>query len=199
MMQAAVPATAMALRARAAYFTSWFAALLFALVLGVLAASPAQAAPLQLTRDADVVQAWPAVTVLHDADSRLNAAGALAAATRFARPTTAYASLGMQAGTTWVRIPIAVAGDATNGWVMQIDYALLDEVDVYIDFPDGLRNIASVGRMQHQVGEALKGRVPGVLLRLEPGASYTVLLRVKSVGPKILPISFMQPNAVLPA
>jgi len=163
-----------------------------------LAALPSTAGPLQLARDAQLIEAWPAVTVLQDSDNRLDAAAALAAADRFERPRTAYATLGMLPGTTWLRIPVAVPKDATNGWVLQVDYALLDELDVYLDRPDGLHKIASLGRMQQASGESLAGRVPGALLRLTPGTEYTVLLRVRSVGPKILPIVFMQPHAVLP-
>ncbi|MGI4718028.1 MAG: response regulator [Janthinobacterium lividum] len=152
----------------------------------------------QLTRGADAVEAWPGVTILHDPDGRLDAAAALAQAARFARPTTAYATLGMQPGTTWVRIPVAVAPDAPGAWVMQIDFALLDEVDVHLDSQAGLRQVASLGRMQRPAGDNLGGRVPGTVLRLAPGQEYTVLLRVRSVGPKILPISFLQAHAVLP-
>jgi len=172
---------------------AWLA--LACLMLWALA--PAHAAPLQLARDAQIVEAWPAVTVLHDPGSRLDAAGALAAGNRFVRPDSAYASLGMLPGTTWLRIPVFVPQDATNGWVMQVDYALLDELDVFIEGPGGLRKIASLGRMQQASGDNLKGRVPATLLRLTPGTGYTLLLRVTSVGPKILPISFMEPNAVL--
>jgi len=175
------------------------AALLVLSLLGLLHTAPAMAQTLQLTRDANVVDAWPAVTTLTDPTNALDAPAALAAGAHFTRPATADASLGMLPGTTWVRIPIAVAPDATNGWVMQIDFALLDEVDVWVRFPNGLRQIASVGRMQQQSGDALKGRVPAAVLRLTPGTDYTVLLRVKTVGPKILPISFRQPDAVLSA
>ncbi len=175
-----------------------FVRLAMALILLVLCALPAQAAPLLLARDAQVIEAWPAVTVLHDADNRLDAATALAAPERFEQPRTAYASLGMLPGTTWLRIPVTVPKDATNGWVLQVDYALLDELDVYLARPEGLEKIASLGRMQAPSGESLAGRVPGALLRLIPGSDYTVLLRVRSVGPKILPITFMQPHAVLP-
>jgi len=171
-------------------------ALLFTLL--VLCVRPAPAAPLQLARDAQVIEAWAAVTVLHDPDSRLDAAAALAAPQRFERPRTARASLGMLPGTTWLRIPVTVPQDATNGWVLQVDYALLDELDVYLARPEGLEKVASLGRMQAPSGESLAGRVPGALLRLTPGNDYTVLLRVRSVGPKILPITFMQPHAVLP-
>jgi len=178
---------------------------LFALFLRVLATfavlfacASVQAAPLQLTRGAETVDAWPGVTILRDADSRLDASTVMARGAEFRVPATAYATLGMQPGTTWVRIPIAVAADAPGGWVMQIDFALLDEVDVHLASNAGLRHVASLGRMQQPSGDNLRGRVPGTVLRLAPGQQYTVLLRVRSVGPKILPIEFMQPHTVLP-
>jgi len=164
----------------------------------LLTAWSAQAAPLALTRAADKVEAWPALTILRDTDNRLDAAAALAAADRFAPPATARASLGLQPGATWVRIPLAVAPDATTGWIMQIDYALLDEVDIWLARPEGLQKVASVGRMQTMSGDILRGRVPGVVLRLVPGERCTVLARISAVGPKILPVTFMQPGAALP-
>ncbi len=172
-------------------------AILLLLALLALGALPARAAGLALTRDAERVEAWPAVTILRDPAGSLDAAGALARAREFERPQTAYATLGMQPGTTWVRIPVSVAADATNGWVMQVDFALLDEVDVHVDGPGGMRQVASMGRMQEPLGDSLKGRVPAAVLRLAPGSDYTVLLRVASKGPKILPVTFMQPQAVL--
>jgi len=171
---------------------------LLSLCAVLFAFTVAHAAPLQLTRGAETVDAWPGVTILRDPDSRLGAAQVAARAAEFRAPATAYATLGMQPGTTWVRIPIVVAADAPGGWVMQIDFALLDEVDVHLASDAGLRHVASLGRMQQPSGDNLRGRVPGTVLRLAPGQQYTVLLRVYSVGPKILPISFMQPHAVLP-
>ncbi|VXB79912.1 Multi-sensor hybrid histidine kinase [Massilia sp. 9I] len=162
-----------------------------------MALLPAQAAGLQLTRGGERVEAWPAVSILRDPGGKLDAAGALARSAQFVRPDTAYATLGMQPGTTWVRIPLSVAADAPGGWVMQIDFALLDEVDVHLENAAGLRQVASLGRMQTPAGDSLKGRVPAAVLRLAPGQDYTVLLRVASVGPKILPISFSQPHSIL--
>jgi two-component system sensor histidine kinase/response regulator len=178
---------------------AWRAALFILLVLLGLAAVPSRAATdgLQLTRDGARIDAWPAVTILRDPGNRLDAAGALARRAEFVRPGTAYATLGMQPGTTWVRIPVSLAPDATNGWILQVDFALLDEVDIHLASSEGLRQVASLGRMQQPAGENLQGRVPAAVLRLQPGQDYTVLLRVNSVGPKILPISFMQPQAVL--
>jgi two-component system, sensor histidine kinase and response regulator len=179
---------------QAAYRTIIF---LLAIFFSALAALPANAATVLLTRDLDRVEAWPALTILRDPGGKLSAAGALARSKEFEAPRTAYGTLGMQTGSTWVRIPVSVAPDAVDGWVMQVDFALLDEVDVHLAGPQGLRRVASMGRMQQAAGDSLKGRVPSAVLRLAPGNDYTVLLRVASQGPKILPISFMRPHALL--
>ena len=170
---------------------------LLALLFSTLAALPANAATVLLTRDLARAEAWPALTILRDPDGKLSAGDALARAKEFEAPRTAYGTLGMQAGATWVRIPVRVAPDAGDRWVMQVDFALLDEVDVHLAGPQGLRHVASMGRMQQAAGDSLKGRVPSAVLRLAPGNEYTVLLRIASQGPKILPISFMQPHAML--
>ena len=180
---------------------SWWAhlpaLLLFALLCAVCAGSSARE-PLVLGKDVQHVDAWRFITILRDPERKLDAQAALAQQARFARPDTATATLGMQPGTTWVRVPVSVPLDAPNAWVMQVDFALLDELDVHIAYPDGLKQVATAGRMQAQTGDALKGRVPTVVLRMPPGADYTVLLRVSAVGPKILPLSFMQVHQVLP-
>ncbi|BDT59375.1 hypothetical protein MasN3_28690 [Massilia varians] len=170
---------------------------LLALCLSLLATLPAHAATVVLTRDLERADAWPALSILRDPDGSLDAAGALAREREFAAPGTAYGTLGMQPGTTWVRIPVSVAPDAAEGWIMQIDFALLDEVDVHLAGPRGLRRVASMGRMQVPAGDSLKARAPSAVLRFAQGGEYTVLLRVASQGPKILPISFLRPHALL--
>ncbi|WP_312518945.1 response regulator [Massilia sp.] len=178
--------------------SSLLSTLLLFMLLAALPHLAAAQTPLVLGPDVRQVDAWPAITILRDPERSFQAQEALAAKERFVRPDTSYATLGMQPGTTWVRIPVSVPADAPNAWVMQVDFALLDQLDVHVAAPDGLRQVASAGRMQVQSGDALRGRVPTVVLRLTPGADYTVLLRVAAVGPKILPLSFMQVNEVLP-
>ena len=129
-------------------------------MLAALAALPAAASTVMLTRDAERAEAWPAVSILRDPDGKLDAAGALARSKEFEAPRTAYATLGMQPGTTWVRIPISVAPDATNGWVLQVEFALLDEVDVHLAGPQGLRLVASMGRMQRAPDRHLVSQGP---------------------------------------
>jgi len=171
------------------------AALLRLILILALAPLTAVAGPLELGPDLRRAEAWPAVTILADPDASMEAAAASAAAARFARPQTAYATLGMQPGATWVRIPVRVPAGAPENWVMQVDFGLLDELDVYVESGGAVRKVGSAGRAQVQDGWALKGRVPAVVMRLAAGAEHTVLLRVKTHGPSILPIAFLQPDA----
>ncbi|MBQ5950296.1 hybrid sensor histidine kinase/response regulator [Massilia sp. ST3] len=169
------------------------------LVLACALVPPAMAAPLELAAGVKRAEAWPAVTVLADPGLRLDAGAALAAGARFATPKTAYATLGMQAGATWVRIPVVVPAGAPENWVMQVDFGLIDKLDVYVESAGALRKVGSAGRADVQNVWALKGRVPSVVMRLAAGAGHTVLLRVETHGPTILPIEFFQPDAFHPA
>ncbi|WP_020653379.1 hybrid sensor histidine kinase/response regulator [Massilia niastensis] len=158
----------------------------------------ALAAPVQLGGGVRQAEAWPALTVLKDPQERLDARAALAAGERFVRPGTAYATLGMQPGATWVKIPVAVPQGAPEAWVLQVDFGLLDHLDVYAVSGGVLRMVGSAGRADRQGDWALKGRVPAVVVRLAAGAEHTVLLRVRTQGPTILPIRFYQPDEFHP-
>ena len=160
---------------------------------------PVQASSLKLGPDIKRAEAWPAATVLADPGASLDAASALAAGLRFERPQTAYATLGLQRGASWVRIPVSVPTGSPENWVMQVDFGLLDKLDVYVESAGVLRKVGSAGRADVQNVWALKGRVPSVVMRLAAGAEHTVLLRVETHGPSILPIAFFQPDAFHPA
>ncbi len=165
--------------------------LFFALAL---CAPGARAEQLALERAMPQVEAWPGATILRDRDGTLDAAGALAASSRFAPSDLAYATLGVEQVPIWVKVPFRVAPDAPRDWIVQFDFALLDYLDVYLVQDDQPRQLASVGRRQQQHG-GLDGRVPAVALALEPGREYTLLVRVAARGPKVMPMSFMQPAA----
>jgi len=159
-----------------------------------LATLGAQAAPLELGRGDAQVDAWPGATILRDLGASLDAPGAMAAAARFVPSELAHATLGMQQVPTWVRVPFRVAPDAPRDWVLQFDFALLDYLDVYLVQDGDMRQLASAGRLQQGHGD-LAGRVPAVPLALDPGVEYTLLVRVAARGPKVMPMSFMQPQA----
>ncbi|OON62878.1 hypothetical protein B0920_05450 [Massilia sp. KIM] len=172
---------------------AWLALALLLLALAL----PAGAASLRLERDAHAVDAWPAVTLYHDTEGRLDAAGALALARagRFAVPDKARATLGVRQEPHWLHIPFRLAADAPADWVAQLDFALVDQLDFYLAEGTGpARHLASAGRRQQHSGE-LDGRVPAVALHLQPGRDYTLLLRIQARGPKAAPLTLYQPAA----
>ncbi|QOY96681.1 response regulator [Massilia sp. UMI-21] len=174
------------------------ASALLAVLVTLLAPAfqPAHAAgpaPLELGRENHELDAWAALTVLVDEGAKLDARGALAAGDRYAPPTTTHGVLKLIQDPHWMRIPFRVAPDAPRDWVVQIDFGILDQVEFYLEDGGTLRKLASSGRRLREDG-ALKSRVPAVALNLEPGADYTLLVRVFAKGPRIAPVSFMQPD-----
>ncbi|MFC0252156.1 hybrid sensor histidine kinase/response regulator [Massilia consociata] len=169
---------------------------LLALLASAMVPSAARAAsaPLELERGARTIDAWPAVTLLVDEGARLDAQSVLAQSRRFFRPTLAAGVLGVDEDPTWMRIPFRVAPDAPGDWVVQIDFGILDYVEFYLEERGKVRKLAASGRRLDETG-ALKGRVPAVALTLQPGAEYTLLVRVQARGPRVAPVSFMQPDA----
>ncbi|MEX5746088.1 response regulator [Massilia sp. X63] len=174
--------------------------LLLLLLMLLAAARPVHAAgpaPLELGRETRQLDAWPALTVLVDQGSRLDARGALAAAGqagRYAAPGTAHGVLPLIQEPHWLRVPLRLAPDAPRDWVAQIDFGILDQVEFYLAEGGHVRKLASSGRRLPEDG-ALKGRVPAVALKLEPGREYTLLVRVFAKGPRIAPLGILQADS----
>jgi two-component system sensor histidine kinase/response regulator len=177
----------------------WAAAPLLALVaLCVLFAPPVYAAApapaLTLGAGVDKVEAWSWLSVLNDPEGKLDAAAALGAS-GYARPHSAHATLGVQRGVVWMRIPVVAPANAPDAWVLQADFALIDRMDAYVETGGKLRHVAVTGKNQPGAGTALGGPSPALVIRLAPGMAHTVLLRIDTEGPKIVPVTFWQPNA----
>ncbi len=171
-------------------------ALLALLVLIVpLAQAGTAPEPLRLGAGIDKLEAWPSLSVLNDPEGRLDAAAALAAAPGFTRPQSAHATLGVQRGVVWMRIPVVAPADAPDAWVLAADFGLIDRMDVFVESAGKLRHVAVTGKNQPGAGSALGGPSPALVVRFAPGMAHTVLLRVDTEGPKIVPVTFWQPNA----
>jgi two-component system, sensor histidine kinase and response regulator len=161
-----------------------------ALLAGPALAAPA---PLVLADSAGRLDAWPAVSVLPDPDGALTPEAALAAAARFKAPGLAYATLGVNQHVTWLRIPVTLPADSDGLWILSVDFALLNRIDVFVASGTRLTRSGLAGNMQLSVPSAGRVRTPAVVLRLAPGAN-TLLLRVETVGPMILPIRLSKPG-----
>lgn len=153
----------------------------------------AGAGPLMLDVQHSHVEAWPAVKVMSDAGANLTPEQALAAVQHYTTPKGAYATLGVQKDVVWLRIPVSLSADAQPEWILGIDYAVLNRVDVYVANASGITSHQIIGNLQ-PVREGLpRARIPAALLHLTPGADQIVLLRVQNIGAMILPITMSRP------
>ena len=162
--------------------------------LSLLFAQEAGAATaLQLRDDAPRVEAWPVVTVQFDASGERTVEQVLARP--FSVPVSAYATLGVQRDVVWLKIPVAVAAGSDGQWVLDIDYAVLNRIDVYVREGGTVARRAVLGGLVPATSSSLGARAPAVEMHLEGGHQYELLLRVENVGSKILPIRLSKPGA----
>jgi class 3 adenylate cyclase len=166
---------------------------------GLAFACAAAGALAQATLDAGTerIHLWPQVRVLSDAHGTLTAEEAYALRERFTAPRGAYASLGMGTDVLWLRIPVAVAEGGAGRWVLDIDYALLRRIDVYLADGGRVTPIATLGNSQPFASRPLKARSNAAPLDLAPGHTVDLLLRIDTPGARILPITLNRPAAFL--
>ena len=165
------------------------------LVLALLPAlAPAASGPLVLDDRLGRVDAWPAVTVLDDPGGKLRAEEALAPTAKFNVPASAYATLGVHKGVVWLRIPVALSAHSGGDWIIDIDYAVINRIDVFIATDGQLRRHAVLGNLQPVPENARGGRAPAALLQLKPGQQQMILLRIENAGSMILPIRLSKPG-----
>jgi diguanylate cyclase len=165
-------------------------------MLGVaclLSAAPAQAATstdaIALTDSTSAVELWPAVTVLNATDGISTPDQALAARDKFARPTTAHATLGMRESVKWLHVPVQVANNAANEWIFDINYALLRRADVYVLREGKTLQKVALGLAQPFASRPMQSRTMTTELHLAPGAAYELLIRVETPGAMLLPMT----------
>ena len=169
--------------------------LLLALVLARPSAFAAAALVLLPAPASDRVDAWPAVRILEERDKPLSVGQVMAMTSQFRLPDSSYSALGVSENAVWLRIPFIVSAADDGRWVLDIDYAVLNRVDVFVSGPGGVRRQALLGNLQGAGIGSLGGRTPATLLDLVPGTEYALLVRVQNHGPKILPIHFSRPAA----
>ncbi|MCG2583600.1 hybrid sensor histidine kinase/response regulator [Massilia sp. TS11] len=172
--------------------------LLSLLLLCCAMLAPAHAsAPLVLDDARAQIEAWPAVNVLSEDSSHYSIERVLAASAQFQPPAGAYATLGVARDTVWLRIPLTVAANSDGRWVLDIDYAVLNRIDVLLTREGKLVYSAVLGNLQPRHRDALDARAPALPLLLEPGANYVLLLRVENSGSMILPVRLSKPSGYL--
>ena len=157
------------------------------LLAAVFLGQPAHAQAL-LFEDVQRIDLWPHVRVLADPAPGIGLERAVTARDRFEAPHGAYASLGMQKDPVWLRIPVSVAAGGGGTWILDVEYALLQHIEVYTVAEGKATARAVLGQSQPFVSRPLRGRTHAVPLELPAGASE-ILLRIDTPGAKIVPLS----------
>lgn len=151
--------------------------------------APLAHAQATLTGQVDRIDLWPHVRVLSDPKRTVSLEEALASSERFAPPRGAYATLGMEREVVWLRISLAVSGGGEGLWILDIDYALLQRIDVYSVAAGKVMQHATLGNDQPFATRPLPARTHALPLQFAPGGSSELLLRLDTPGAKILPIT----------
>lgn len=135
--------------------------------------------------------------MLPEGGKNLGIRDAMGALGQFTKPDTAYGTLGLQKDAVWLHIPVSVSGDGDGLWVLDIDYPVLNRIDVYAVHGQNIVVQTRVGSLQPPEDPRARARSHAVSLDLQPGARYDLYLRVESKGSLILPMTLSKPYAFL--
>ena len=176
----------------------WLASLVTALsflVLQLVSSGPALAAtPIPLDDAQPLVQVWPAVTILGDAQKSLTINQILEDKPVFKKPETAYGTLGMRTDAVWLHIPVSVAAAGNGLWVLDIDYPPINRIDVHVVTGGQVVQHVTLGNLVARDKKPLDSRANSHGLSLKPGLSHDLYLRVENNGSMILPITLAKPG-----
>ncbi|WP_110959936.1 diguanylate cyclase [Acidovorax sp. ST3] len=154
----------------------------------------ARATALELRDDLLSIEAWPAVTVLPDPSGTLLVNDVLAELARFQTPPGTSGTLGVRAEPVWVRIPVTVPVASNGLWVLDIDYPVLQRIEVYLAADGHVTQQATLGSLQPYTQRPLRSRTHALPLTMLPGHAYDLLLRVETRGAMVLPITLNKPT-----
>ena len=175
---------------RFAIFLRCCAALLWA-----FAALPAVAASLLLDARTDRADAWPVVRLLADASGRATAQEMIARRDDFVAPSGPRANLGPRPEAVWLLVPLRTDAQAPRHWVLSVDYASIDRIDLYLPSNEGPGEAVRLGRELPFAQHPLPSAVHAAPIELEPGRAHELLLRVTTRSTMALPITVSAPHA----
>ena len=175
--------------------TACLACLAWLVVLTAGADARAAGNALVLRDDMPTIEAWSAVSILADPSRALSVQDMLARPADFVRPPGTDGTLGVQADPMWLRIPVSVATTSDGIWVLDIDYPVLNRVEIYLTANGQVLRQATLGSLQPFSQRPLLSRSHSLGMQLRPGQSYDLLLRIETRGAMVLPITMNKPTA----
>ena len=170
----------------------WRVAAVLALWLGC-ASVQAQPAPLQLQAQQPAAGLWQALQMLPDPEQRYTAQDLLQGGPAFGPMPPTQGTLGVRAEPVWLRLPLELAASAPGRWVLDIDYAPLQRIDLVLASGGRIVQQAALGSHVPFAQRPLPTRSHAVGLELQPGVAYELLLRVQTQGAMVLPLRLSPP------
>ncbi|MCB2031084.1 MAG: GGDEF domain-containing protein, partial [Rhodoferax sp.] len=171
-----------------------------AVMLAALVAAPAHAQlqrAIMLDAGSSHVDLWPQVRILSDPGKDMDIEQVLRRDTAFSVPTTAARTLGLREEAVWLRIPVTAAPDAGGLWVLDIDYPVINRVDIFLVADGQVVTRGRSGNLTPPHERMVNARSIAMGLTLSPGTDYRLYLRVENTGAMILPISLSRPSEFL--
>ena len=170
----------------------WRVAAVLALWLGC-ASVQAQPAPLQLQAQQPAAGLWQALQMLPDPEQRYTAQDLLQGGPAFGPMPPTQGTLGVRAEPVWLRLPLELAASAPGRWVLDIDYAPLQRIDLVLASGGRIVQQAALGSHVPFAQRPLPTRSHAVELDLQPGVAFELLLRVQTLGAMVLPLRLSPP------
>ncbi len=164
------------------------------LVVGQPVAAQTQTAAIVLEDSSPVVQAWPVISVLADPQKTLGIDQILALRKNFTAPETAHDTLGLHEDAMWLRIPFSVGAKSVGFWVLDIDYPVLNRIDLFLVNDGKVVDKTTMGNLLPMDKRPVSGRAHSYGLSVKPDKAYEVYLRIENVGTMIVPITLSKPE-----
>ena len=177
---------------------TWRGLLVFGLAMllaGVAAARPVP--PQVLAPGESAVALSPYIAYRHDAQAGDGATEAFARAKagEFAPLPKGNPTFGFQDGAYWFYLPVVNRHPEESRWLLVQEYALSDQVDLYLRYPDGRVEHQASGDHQPFANRFIRYRFPNFRLDLPLGRPVELLVRVQSESSMQVPLVLYTPKA----
>ena len=168
------------------------------LMLTALAAWPA-GGEMVLDASRTEVDGWPWARILEEGARPLAATEAFAVDAEFGPPPRVHGNLGPRSRALWLRLPLRVAADDHDAWWLDLGFAGVDRVDVYLFENGRIVQQAQVSNTVPFSRKPLKTRSHVLPLSARPGPSQELLMRFESSSALLVPLRFVRPPDYLAA
>jgi diguanylate cyclase len=185
------PTPAARTRMRIGAFLRHARGLLWALAFVSVAAAATPIDPLILDTTVGEHDAWDHARMQIETEGEWTAAQAQAG--RFTPMGSMRSNLGKRREGVWISVPVLAKGAGASRWVLDIDYASLDRIEVYLAGEPGAAAPRLLGRMGDQLAYAerpMRSRSHAMTLDLPADQPRTLLIRVQTTGSMVVPLLF---------